>query len=271
MENFSAKYRHVLVLGGLFLMPLREDVGAQTELFFNDLTPTLESGVDLEVDAVYRFQAVTSGVDALVRITSLDNGATLERIDDHGETTPTDMFYPRLAGSPSGGSSVTFTVSLVDPANSDAPQPLNFRWSLADIDSSGTVDVSDIYEIGILHGISEYTLEGNLSDPSNLTASIIDSDSYSFHTYPVLENFTGVELTDTVVIAQTEYTNTSEFSFGFAFEGTQASNTRNVAASGDPTVYDNFVSPITILVPEPATALLLFLGTGSLLVLRRKN
>ena len=46
-------------------------------------TPTLQSGTALQVGAVYRYSNVNIGIDALVRIVALNNGATLATIDNN--------------------------------------------------------------------------------------------------------------------------------------------------------------------------------------------
>ncbi|NNC89493.1 MAG: hypothetical protein HKN82_13630 [Akkermansiaceae bacterium] len=227
-------------------------------LVFNDPDPELVAGVDLAVGAQYLFQEVSLGVDAIVEIMALDNGASLGRIDDHAETTPTDLFYPTLTGDPTQNSRVMFEMSFVD-SGTGLPVELDFRWTLADLDSSESGN-GTIFEVGILENIANYTLEGNPADPTNLTHTEGPSGEHLFSSNPNIENFSGVDLNDTVVMVYTEYTDTSSFQFGFELEGTQTSSTRNVAASGLSTISDNFVDPVTVQTPEPGIAVLLALA-----------
>ena len=50
-------------------------------------TPTLASGTALSVGAVYRYSNINTGIDALVRIVALNNGATLATIDKIGRAS----------------------------------------------------------------------------------------------------------------------------------------------------------------------------------------
>ena len=66
---------------------------------FNDPTPTkVGPEPDLTVGATYVFEDVASGVVALVEIVSLEQGAFLERIDDHAEPTLTTPTSPAGEG-----------------------------------------------------------------------------------------------------------------------------------------------------------------------------
>ncbi len=239
-----------------------------TSLVFDDSLPELIGQVpDLTAGARYLFEDVAGGVDAEVEILTLENGAFLERIDDHGTAAPTDMFYPRLGGNPSQNPRVTFEVRLVDSITSEA-EFLDFRWTLADLDSSDGGS-GTIFEVGILHDIGNYTLEGNPADPTNLTRTTAQPGVHLFSSNPIVENFDDVDLTDTEVMVLVEYIATSTFRFGFGLEGTQISNTRNVAASGLPSVLDNFADPVETIVPEPGCTLLL--GLAALLPGRRRR
>lgn len=69
---------------------------------FNFFTQTLEQGVPNQVNAIYRFSNVASGVDALVKIISINN-ATLDNIDDNGIANSNANFSPLFTALQGGG------------------------------------------------------------------------------------------------------------------------------------------------------------------------
>ncbi|HUS96402.1 MAG TPA: DUF4347 domain-containing protein, partial [Hyphomicrobiaceae bacterium] len=71
---------------------------------------TLESGVDLQVGAVYRFSGVSPGFDALVEISDMQN-ATLAQLDDSSQGVDR-AFQPEIVGN-AAGSYVEFRIQFV--------------------------------------------------------------------------------------------------------------------------------------------------------------
>ena len=99
-------------------------------------TPTLQSGTALSVGAVYRYSNINTGIDALVRIVSLNNGATLVTIDNNtapagGAPDLRPFFDPELGGS--DARSVDFQISFVT-AGTNTALPFDFVATAIDVD-----------------------------------------------------------------------------------------------------------------------------------------
>ncbi len=108
---------------------------------FSFTNPTLELGVPLQVNALYRFSNVTSGVDALVQVVAINN-ATLDAIDNDGLANSPANFSPFFTAQ-GGGGYVDFNITLVQTGTL-LPVKRNFALTGLDIDgfdngSGGTV------------------------------------------------------------------------------------------------------------------------------------
>ena len=102
-------------------------------------TPTLVSGTALSAGAVYRYSNVNTGIDALVRIAALNNGATLVTIDNNsapagGAPDLRAFFNPELGGS--NARSVDFQISFVS-AGTNTPLSFDFAATAIDVDGDG--------------------------------------------------------------------------------------------------------------------------------------
>ena len=105
-------------------------------------TPTLQSGTARSVNAVYRYSNVNTGIDALVRIVALNNGATLTTIDNNaapvgGAPDLRPFFNPELGGS--DARSADFQITFVSAGTSTA-LPFDFAATAIDVDGdSGSI------------------------------------------------------------------------------------------------------------------------------------
>ena len=130
-------------------------------------TPTLTSGTALTVGAIYRYNNVNTGIDALVRIVALNNGATLATIDNNtapagGAPDLRAFFNPELAGS--NARSVDFQITFVT-AGTNTPLPFDFVATAIDVDG----DSGSIREYAEFQTIfAEYLL----NNPTNLTRTV---------------------------------------------------------------------------------------------------
>ena len=140
---------------------------AYTPLSFEN--PTLVAGTSLSVNAVYRFPNVTSGIDALVRITSLNNGAVLTAIDGTGGEA--SALQPVLNSSPNADSSVDLEITFVI-AGTDAQAAIS-SFSAAGLDIDGDGDPLSGGPIGSLREYIELTNFSayRLETPTTLTAT----------------------------------------------------------------------------------------------------
>ena len=102
-------------------------------------TPTLVSGTALSAGAVYRYSNINTGIDALVRIVALNNGATLATIDNNtapavGAPDLRAFFDPELVGS--NARSVDFQINFVS-AGTNTPLIFDFAATAIDVDGDG--------------------------------------------------------------------------------------------------------------------------------------
>jgi hypothetical protein len=90
-KNFTlfSSFRSIILI--LLLMPVLQ-AQAQPDYYFSN--PVLESGTNLAIGAVYRFSNVKPGVDAMVTITDLTAGMTLDDID--GPSGFDEAFQPYI-------------------------------------------------------------------------------------------------------------------------------------------------------------------------------
>lgn len=129
-------------------------------------TPTLQSGTALSVNAVYRFNNVNTGIDALVRIVALNNGATLTTIDNNtaplaGQPDLRQFFNPELGGS--NARSADFQINFVSAGTSTA---LSFDFAATAIDVDG--DSATLREYAEFeNSFAEYLL----NNPTNLSVN----------------------------------------------------------------------------------------------------
>ncbi len=211
--------------------------------FLSFQNPTLESGANLAVGAVYRFSNVTLGVDALVRVDQFNNGATLNDIDGTASGS-TYAFQPELTSSAANAdSSVDFTITFVTTGTTTPTAISSFHASGVDIDGNG----GGIREYIELSNFYQYTVE----NPTSLTTTISNLsplrgrfESTTNTTQP------DISLNATQTIATGEYTNVSTFSYriGALNSGTTAGTRLNSL------YFDciSYLSPATT-VPTPPT------------------
>ncbi len=102
--------------------------------------PALVSGTALSVGAVYKYEGVTPGVDALVKIDSLVGGATIVKLDDNtGGLGYIEGFQPEIkSGSPLQSYGVfTFTYKVTGTSLNHSMN--TFGLTALDVDGSNTV------------------------------------------------------------------------------------------------------------------------------------
>jgi uncharacterized repeat protein (TIGR01451 family)/uncharacterized repeat protein (TIGR02059 family) len=101
---------------------------------FNFFTQTLEQGVPNQVNAIYRFSNVASGVDALVKVISINN-ATLDNIDDNGIANSNANFSP-LFTALQGGGYIDWEITFVATGTTN---PVKKDFALTGLDIDGFV------------------------------------------------------------------------------------------------------------------------------------
>ena len=181
-------------------------------------TPTLVSGTALQVGAIYRYSNVNIGIDALVRIVSLNNGATLATIDNNtapaaGAPDLRPFFDPELGGS--NARSVDFQISFVT-AGTNTALPFDFAATAIDVDG----DSGSLREYAEFQNVyAEYLLNNptNLSvNASTPTAGNTRFESTSTFTAP------GIDPAANQNIVATFYSQKSTFNYRIGALGTGA-------------------------------------------------
>lgn len=135
-----------------------------TSLSFSN--PTLISGTDLQVGAVYRFSNVATAIDALVEITGFVNGGALSTIDR--DTGLVNYFQPELQTSASGTGAADIQISFVQSGTSAAVN-LDIAASSIDVDGNNAnlreyVEYEDTSSGHVLNSTTR--LDRNASGPT---------------------------------------------------------------------------------------------------------
>jgi hypothetical protein len=105
----------------------------------------LVSGSALQVGAIYKFEGITPGIDAIVSVDSLINGATLNTIDDNsGGLGYLEGFQPEVkSGTTVGESYAVFTMSYKITGTSEDYPLATFDITALDIDGNATLKEFD--------------------------------------------------------------------------------------------------------------------------------
>lgn len=98
---------------------------------FSFSNPVLEQGVPLQVNAIYRFLNIASGLDALVTVESINN-ATLDNIDEDGIANSAANFSPFFTAL-QGGGYIDWKIQFVQ-AGTLTPVKRDFALTGLDID-----------------------------------------------------------------------------------------------------------------------------------------
>lgn len=180
----------------LALFSLHAIAGAATQLSFKN--PSLISGSNKQVGAVYRFSQVSSNTDALVKILRFNNGASVAVMDVTG-TGLADAFQPKLRTGNNNDSSVDFEITFVKKGTSEE-KAITFNATGADIDGDG----GSIKEYISLSTPISYSVES----PTRL---VVSSDAIGLHVIPnTAANVRNITVTETKNIITASYKNTSK-------------------------------------------------------------
>lgn len=241
------------------------------QLSFNDFT--LVKGNDLQKGAEYRFYHVTSGVDAVIKVTSLSN-ATLNRIDDSPIATNNlddAAWRPVVSGVSSTGANelhyVDFDIQFYANGLNKAVGLDSLTMSIFDTDGdSDRADFrdgedGDAIEFAQVAGFSTLFSTGsnlNVMNYSDGSAIVMAKDST-----------TNDGITDAAEwLSVWGIEGKHGFSVRFGWQGTD-----NVMNMDNDRLYGAYFSgdtPSVVIVPEPSSALMALIAAFPLL-LRRKR
>ena len=96
---------------------------------------------DLKVGAVYKFEGIAPGIDAVVSVDSLIGGATINKIDDNsGGLGYIEGFQPEIKSGPAAGESYAVFTMQYKITGTNVPYPLaTFDITALDIDGDNTL------------------------------------------------------------------------------------------------------------------------------------
>lgn len=125
--------------------------GSTSTASFNFSTsPLLVSGTALQVGAIYKYEGVSPGVDAMLKVDSLIRGATITTIDDNaGGAGYMEGFQPHIKDGPATGESyAVFTIDFKISGTSVAHKMNTFGLTALDIDGNGSLKEFDQIDLG---------------------------------------------------------------------------------------------------------------------------
>ena len=125
-------------------------MGSTSAALFNfSTTPALVSGTDLSAGATYKYEGVTPGVDAIVKIDSLVGGATVIKLDDNtGGLGYIEGFQPEIKAGRNNESYAVFTIQYKISGTTDNHVMNTFSLTGLDIDGNNTLKEFDEIDMG---------------------------------------------------------------------------------------------------------------------------
>ena len=139
-KSNMGKWAIILPLLTLSLLAKAQTVTVLSDgLKFNN--PQLQSGTDLQAGAKYLFSGVITGVDAVVVIDSLINGAEVTKLDDNSNGTGyKDAFQPAIkSGNVIGQSYAVFSINFYNSATTTPVLLKNVNATALDLDGNSTL------------------------------------------------------------------------------------------------------------------------------------
>jgi hypothetical protein len=118
-----------------------------------NMMPVLVSGNPKQVNAIYRFSGVSSGVDALVKIVGATGGASVDIFDDNAISKP-EGFSPKIAVPANSTGLVEFSFTFVTAGSSVVMVQDTLYATAIDIDGNNTLKEIDVIDMG--GGLSSY-------------------------------------------------------------------------------------------------------------------
>lgn len=148
------------------------------------VNPVLVSGTAGQVNAKYKFPSVISGVDAIVKITDLVNGATLTSIDDttYGYSDAWQPVVKTHSTQAAIESYISFKVDFVKSSDSSEHVFICFTLSAIDVDGDGV----HVREMVAASGFSNYGV-------SNATTLTLVNQSGLLKATSTILNFPGID------------------------------------------------------------------------------
>jgi uncharacterized repeat protein (TIGR01451 family) len=172
---------------------------------FNFNNYNLEQGVTGQVNSIYRFSAISPGLDALVKVKSINN-ATINQIDDNGLSNSSANFSPLFTATQNGGY-IEWEIRFVQ-AGTVTPVKRNFSMTALDIDGSNQGGGQTIRDfLGFSQNQSNTVQSGN-----NLSETT--TGAFQYFTSSVTTDGSGTFDIDHMAYLVYRYTSVLEFRTG---------------------------------------------------------
>jgi hypothetical protein len=204
-------------------------VQAQTAPIYSFNSYTLDSGSNLTVGAVYRFEKVIPGIDAFVKITSISSGISLRDIDRTADGYGL-AFQPeyRISGNTNGY--IDFKITFVNEGtNTPATQALVTATGI-DIDGSYIGSGSTT---NVLKENNKLDMGGGVAEYNSISSELIISQTGTEFTGA---NYTGnlygalVDTTAREVMYSVTNTNVTSFTYRVGSNNLTSSNSTRYAS-----------------------------------------
>ncbi len=196
------KFCSAVILTVVFLLSGKSTIG---QLIFRNATLETASNTNLKAGAVYRFSQVAPNIDALVRIDSLVNGASVTAIDV-SNTGYNDAFQPSVRPGSIGISYALFTISFVREATNSSVFLTSVTATNLDLD--GTALIKELCEIDMVGGTSTF-----MSNNPQISVNLL---SGKFRGLNLLgRDYSGIDTTAHAVMYKVQRNNVSSFQVRF--------------------------------------------------------
>lgn len=203
MKTFYARYfslKGSVTISALLLLLTIICFSAGAQLKFTNLT--LENGVNRQVGSVYRAKSVYTNIDALIRVDSLVNGASIVDVDQTNVGFD-DAFQPRIQSGGNGISYAVFTIRFVR-SNSTTTEFLGF-FTATNLDLDGNNNLKEFCEFDLGGG-------GNAVFMSNTPEIMVMNKSGRYYAQNVNGiEYAGIDTSADAVMFKVSKNNISQF------------------------------------------------------------
>jgi len=172
---------------------------AYSDGYYGFVNPTLISGVNGQVGAVYRFDFIGENIDGWLQILSLNNGATLANVD-HFTDGYEEAWQPYVAAPANSTSSITWRMTFKVTGTSTDTVIQGFAVTALDVDGDGG-SLREFVEANTIYSYS-------LSTGSNL---IVTNNNGSYRAISTVANVPNIDTTRQPAMFQLNFQNRSNF------------------------------------------------------------
>jgi hypothetical protein len=159
-KNFTLEFSLRIIFIAILLIAFTSLL-AQPDYYFSN--PVLESGKHLQEGAVYRFEKVRTGVDALVEVKKFHGGVSLDAIDENW-TGFDEAFQPFIYCPPGTDGYVEFEIYFVAAGTNNKLKQKEVPITPIDIDGGLKKTLHEQDQIKITNGYVDYDLLGTKLD-----------------------------------------------------------------------------------------------------------